>query len=78
LQLLFYDGFRNRVKRLEQLGTADALMAGELQKTDPYSEVRYILDITLPYNNLLMTQGAQNQSFVWGAELLEAKGDTPL
>jgi YD repeat-containing protein len=50
-----YDGFRNRVKRLEQLGAPSALMADELQKTDPCNEVRCILDMTLPYNNLLMT-----------------------
>jgi YD repeat-containing protein len=38
------------------------------------NDVRYILDMTRPYNNLLMTQGAQNQSFVWGNDLISAHG----
>ena len=33
---------------------------------------RYILDRTLPYDNLLMTEGAQSQSFTWGNELIAA------
>ena len=37
--------------------------------------MRYILDLTRPYDNLLATEGAQNQSFVWGNELLSASGD---
>ena len=37
--------------------------------------MRYILDLTRPYDNLLMTEGAQNQSFVWGNELLSASGN---
>jgi len=41
---------------------------------DPYKEVRYILDMTRPYDNLLMTQGhnQQTQSFTWGNSLLSA------
>ena len=72
-----YDGFRNRVKRLEQFGSPDALMESELHKTDPSNEVRYILDITRPYNNLLMTEGKKNQRYIWGNELLEAEGADP-
>jgi len=41
---------------------------------DPTQEMRYILG---PYNNLLATEGAQNQSFVWGNELLMAEGEKP-
>ena len=39
-------------------------------------EMRYILDLTRPYDNLLATEGAQNQSFVWGNELLSASGES--
>ena len=41
---------------------------------DPSKEVRYILDMTRPYDNLLMTQGhnQQIQSFTWGNSLLSA------
>ena len=41
------------------------------------NEMRYILDLTRPYNNLLATEGSQNQSFVWGNELLMAEGEKP-
>ena len=50
-----YDGFRNRVKKLENM-----------------TDVRYVNDMTLPYNNLLDMNG---QSFVWGNSLLSAKGE---
>lgn len=43
------NGFRARVKKLEELRNADLV-------PDPIKEVRYVLDMTLPYNNLLMTQ----------------------
>jgi RHS repeat-associated protein len=72
-----YDGFRNRVKRLEQFGSPGALMEGELQKTDLCNEIRYILDITRPYNNLIMTEGGSTQRYIWGNELLEAEGADP-
>jgi len=57
-----YDGLLNRVSKLES----------PTAKFDPAQEVRYILDRTLPYDNLLMTEGAQNQSFTWGKELISA------
>ncbi|MCL2588673.1 MAG: hypothetical protein FWD84_04610, partial [Oscillospiraceae bacterium] len=41
-----------------------------VKKLESAQEIRYILDRTLPYNNLLMTEGAQNQSFTWGSELI--------
>ena len=41
-----YDGLRNRVKRLERDVQA---------KLDPCAEMRYVLDMTRPYDNLLMT-----------------------
>ena len=49
-----YDGFRNRVKKLENM-----------------TDTRYINDMTIPYNNLLDTNG---KSFVWGNGLIAAKG----
>ena len=72
-----YDGFRNRVKRLEQIGNSGIMQENELQKTDPMNEVRYILDMTRPYNNLLMTEGDKTQRYIWGNELLEAEGADP-
>jgi len=63
------------------MGRASSLIRLEtLQDTgmpDPTREMRYILDLTRPYNNLLATEGAQNQSFVWGNELLMAEGEKP-
>ena len=68
-----YNGFRNRVRKLEDLsGLGDI--------PDPVSEARYTLDMTLPYDNLLMTDtkqpGMMNaaRSFVWGNGLLSASG----
>ena len=63
-----YNGFLKRVKRLEDMQ--------DTSMPDPTHEMRYILDLTRPYDNLLMTEGAQNQSFVWGNELLSASGDS--
>ena len=48
-----YDGFRNRVKKLENM-----------------TDVRYINDITLPYNNLL---SMNNQNYTWGNSLISGK-----
>ena len=58
-----YNGFRNRVRKLET------------PVKDPMQEINYILDLTLPYDNLLMTKGSKNQSFTWGNELISAGGD---
>ena len=73
-----YDGFRNRVKKLENLHNPynpyNPQQATDTNLPDPTKEIRYVLDMTLPYDNLLMTQGqsAQNQSYVWGDSLLSA------
>ena len=65
-----YDGFRNRVKKLENYQASANI-------PDPTKEVRYVLDMTRPYDNLLMTQGQnqQTQSFTWGNGLLSASTD---
>jgi YD repeat-containing protein len=60
-----YNGLRDRVGKLEGPQGAD----------DPAKKLRYVLDMTLPYNNLLMTLGPRNQSFVWGNELISANGN---
>ena len=62
-----YNGFGNIVKKLENLQKETE--AG-MNLPDPCREVRYILDMTRPYDNLLMTQGVQAQSFVWGNSLI--------
>ena len=59
-----YDGFLNRVKKRESVGAIN-----------PAQEVRYTLDRTLSYDNLLMTTGAENQRFTWGNELISANTD---
>jgi len=87
-----YNGFKNRVKKMEKLSFhagIDAMQPGvkppgiEAGVPDPCKEVRYILDMTQPYDNLLMTQDVmgqdkqsiRTQSFVWGDELLTAYSD---
>ena len=64
-----YNGFRNRVRKLETLEAPNAALP------DPTREIRYTLDLTKPYDNLLMTRGSSNQGFVWGNSLIEANGD---
>jgi len=65
-----YDGFRNRVKKLENLQDT------HLNVLDPCNELCYVLDITRPYNNLitLKNEGANDkaQNFIWGNSLLSA------
>jgi len=63
-----YNGFMNRVMKLETLQNAEIAVA----ITGPFREVRYVLDMTLPYNNLLNKQSAGNQNFVWGHGLISA------
>ena len=67
-----YNGFRSRVKKLENYNPthAQATTTEIANLPDPTKEVRYVLDITRPYDNLIMTQGTQNQSFTWGNSLL--------
>jgi len=67
-----YNGFMKRVRKLENMcAEADANVP------NPCKEVRYILDMTRGYDNLLMTQaqGSQKQRFVWGGGLLSAYGN---
>jgi RHS repeat-associated protein len=44
---------------------------------EPTKELRYILDMTRPYNDLLATDGTENQRFIWGNELLATEGENP-
>jgi RHS repeat-associated protein len=60
-----YNGFLKRASKLETLqqdGTAIP---------DPLQEVKYTLDLTKPYNDLL---SIGEQRFVWGNELLTSEG----
>jgi len=65
---LLISRFRNRVKKLENYNP----IASNLP--DPTKEVRYVLDITLPFDNLLMSQdrNQQAQNFTWGNSLISA------
>ena len=63
-----YNGFRNRVAKLENYHTE------QIAALDPCREIKYVLDMTRPYDNLLSTQSADSQSFVWGNSLLSANG----
>ena len=63
-----YNGFLKRVKRLEKMDGASS------SPVDPMGEIRYVLDMSRPYNNLLATEGAQNQKYVWANKLLAAEG----
>ena len=80
-----YNGFRNRVSKLayhyddrtkrqnnEMLENVSysTYKTHALSMLDPTDEVRYVLDMTLPYNNLLMQQGAVEQRFSWGNGLI--------
>jgi len=94
-----YNGFMSRVKKLEsyqpnqhsQNGTSATGEPSSIISTilpDPCKEVKYILDMTRPYDNLIMTQGrglneqeqgthgqaTQSQSYIWGNTLLSASG----
>jgi len=68
-----YNGFRNRVAKLENYTAAQTTPG--ISIPDPTKEIRYVLDMTRPYDNLLMTQGTQEQSFIWGNSLLSATGE---
>ena len=61
-------GRASSLKKLETLQGADM--------PDPTKEMRYILDLTRPYDNLLATEGNRNQKFIWGNELLSASGES--
>jgi RHS repeat-associated protein len=67
-----YNGFLKRIKSLENIQNAGASIP------EPIKELRYILDMTRPYNDLLATDGTENQRFIWGNELLAAEGENSL
>ncbi|MCL2424889.1 MAG: DUF6531 domain-containing protein [Oscillospiraceae bacterium] len=60
-----YNGFLKRVSMLE------IMQSNETPIPDPLKEVKYTLDLTKPYNDLLATG---EQRFVWGNELLQSEG----
>ena len=64
--LYTYDGLLNRVKKQESVADLP----------DPTQELRYIIDRTRPYDNLLMTEGTQNQNFTWSNELISVSGQS--
>jgi len=58
--------------------TGSEAMRGDVQAgLDPCAEMRYVLDMTRPYDNLLMTQSADGsmERYSWGNELLGAAGE---
>jgi len=61
-----YDGFLGRVRKTESSHNTTAPCAA--------SEIKYVLDRTLPYDNILMTEGTHNQNYVRGRELISASG----
>jgi len=68
-----YNGFKKRVGKLENLQMgANGASHGDIVPSipDPSQEIRYVLDITRPYNDLLMTRGINNSTFVWGKGLI--------
>ena len=73
-----YNGFKKRVGRVESLNNlATATPTPHMPMAtiqDPTSEVKYVLDMTRPYSNLLATKDTIRpaQSFVWGSSLLSA------
>jgi RHS repeat-associated protein len=60
-----YNGFLKRVSKLE------TLQCNSTEIKDPLQKVKYTLDLTKPYNDLL---SIGEQRFVWGNELLQSEG----
>jgi RHS repeat-associated protein len=60
-----YNGFLKRVSKLE------TLQCNSTEIKDPLQKVKYTLDLTKPYNDLL---SIGEQRFVWGNELLASEG----
>jgi len=62
-----YNGLRKRISKQENLHSQTIVL-------DPCREVRYVLDLTRPYDDLLATnnQGTISQNFIWGNGLLSA------
>ena len=73
-----YNGFNKRVHKLESLHSTPGVTL-----PDPTSEVKYVLDMTRPYDDLLTMQSTAtqdvasttNQNFIWGDSLLAASGN---
>ena len=63
-----YNGFLKRVSKLEELCRGDCPQSPDVTVS---SELKYTLDLTKPYNDLLAIGG---QRFVWGNELLQSEG----
>ena len=79
-----YNGFCNRVGKTEKFfeplhgfEASNRHIANDADSIGPCNSERYTLDMTLPHNNLLISEilGEKNhkQSFVWGNELLSGK-----
>jgi len=50
-----------------------------VRRLEGINDMRYILDLTRPYNDLLSTETSDvSQRFIWGNELVAAEGDNPL
>jgi len=60
-----YNGLRKRISKMENLHSQTVI-------PDPCQEVRYVLDLTRPYDDLLATHDATPQNFIWGNSLLSA------
>jgi len=78
-----YNGFKNRVGKIEMPHVSTLTPAASAGKLDPTREVRYLLDMTKPYDNLIATRtrkpdifGEQEQNFIWGNSFISAVGDT--
>ena len=71
-----YNGFKKRVGKIENLNSLATATPTPQTPTariqDPTGEVKYVLDMTWQYDNLLATKGTNQptQSFIWGGSLL--------
>ena len=61
-----YNGFLKRV------GTRHTAPDGTTEES-----LKYVLDLTKPYNDLLAIEGGHEQRFIWGDELLMSEGTDP-
>ena len=68
-----YNGFRNRIRKLENFHSD--INATTIASV-PCNEVRFILDMTKTYDNLISIKfsHSQDQNFVWGNSLLSSEG----
>lgn len=72
-----YNGFLRCIKSIDHMATAGNLQNGVANMQEPTREMRYILDLIRPYNDLLAVESKENQRFIWGRELLMSEGDDP-